>query len=87
MIIRRAPDEVRGRTALVTGASSGMGVDYARELARRGVNKPINQRPAWCKSELPEPCFRKFSRPRVVSDGDEAADGESLVAVGHERIQ
>jgi short-subunit dehydrogenase len=31
-------DELKGRTALVTGASSGMGVDYARELARRGVN-------------------------------------------------
>ncbi|HEV3211571.1 MAG TPA: SDR family oxidoreductase [Chthoniobacterales bacterium] len=31
-------DELKGRTALVTGASSGMGVDYARELARRGAN-------------------------------------------------
>ena len=38
MIICRARDELTGRTALVTGASSGMGVDYARELARRGVN-------------------------------------------------
>jgi short-subunit dehydrogenase len=32
------PSAIRGRWALVTGASSGLGVDFARELAKRGSN-------------------------------------------------
>jgi short-subunit dehydrogenase len=30
--------ELKGKWALITGASSGLGVDFARELAQRGMN-------------------------------------------------
>jgi short-subunit dehydrogenase len=37
MRMRSTPAALAGRHALVTGASSGLGADFARELARRGA--------------------------------------------------
>lgn len=53
--------ELRGRTALVTGASSGLGVDFARELAARGADLIL--------------VARREQRMRAVADEIEAAHG------------
>lgn len=53
--------ELAGRTALVTGASSGMGIDYARELAGRGAALVIVARRAEPLQRLAEELRDKFA--------------------------
>src|SRR5579859_4086258 len=43
---RRAPDDLRGEVAVVTGASRGLGLLLARELARQGCSLVICARDA-----------------------------------------
>jgi short-subunit dehydrogenase len=54
-------NDLIGRTALVTGASSGMGSDYARELAARGVSLVLVARRAEPLEQLAEELRAKFS--------------------------
>lgn len=68
---------VRGRTAVVTGASSGLGVVFARALAARGANVVL--------------AARRVDRLREVADAI-AEDGGAALAVGcdvadHEQVE
>ena len=38
--------DIKGKTALITGASSGIGLDIARGFLERGVNVVLNGRNA-----------------------------------------
>jgi short-subunit dehydrogenase len=51
---------LKGKTGLITGASSGMGADFARELAARGCNLILVARRADRLQELKEEISARF---------------------------
>jgi len=61
------PDNLRGKWALVTGASSGLGVDFARNLAGRGCNLIL--------------VARREDRLRAVGDEITAQHGVQVEAI------
>lgn len=76
--------ELKGKTALVTGASRGLGFAIADLLARRGVNLIVVSRHA---DELARAKTALASRTQVVAVvGDVSEDAEEIVAAAIERF-
>ena len=74
------PDPAPNRTALVTGASSGIGAEIARELARRGHGLTLVARRAERLEELRDELTDRGVRIEVVpADLSDRADRQRLV--------
>ena len=54
-------ETLRGKTALITGASSGLGADFARQLAERGCNLILAARRMERLQELQTEIIAKYS--------------------------
>lgn len=79
-----APGDYRGAWALVTGASSGIGEEFARKLAERGENLILAARSAERLTRLGEDLARVNRvevRPVVVDLSEPAGHAELLAAI------
>jgi short-subunit dehydrogenase len=79
---RNGHGDIRGRWALITGASSGIGVEIARELASRGVNLVLAARRRAPMEELAAELARGGTQVIVEPcDLSRAGEPERLVGV------
>jgi short-subunit dehydrogenase len=67
--------DLRGKWALVTGASSGLGVDFSRELARRGANLILVARREERLRQLADELRREYGIEAEVTPTDLAVQG------------
>ncbi len=67
-------DELRGRTALITGASRGIGVTLARRLAKEGMNLVLSARDEAKLAGVKAECEALGARVVVVACDVQSAD-------------
>lgn len=90
--------EVRGRTAVITGAASGMGAEIARSLAARGAHLALVDRNAEALREVGAsihliPSVARGTTPLVTSHVVDLTDDDAVtaavgdIAAAHPRIQ
>jgi NAD(P)-dependent dehydrogenase (short-subunit alcohol dehydrogenase family) len=84
--VRRTPDDITGEVAIVTGASRGLGLAIARELARHSARLVICARgPDQLEAAEADLLARGAEVTAVVCDLTEEGSAELLVATALER--
>lgn len=82
--------DLKGKTAIITGASSGLGVQFAKALARQGVNVAIFARRieklAEVKTEIEKLGVKCLSVKCDVTNNDEIKSAVAKVADTYGRI-
>jgi gluconate 5-dehydrogenase len=74
--------KIRGQTAIVTGASSGLGVSFAETLAEEGVNLVVAARRYARLARLAEELSRKYDVKVIPVKTDVSREDEVVNMVG-----
>lgn len=75
--------KINGKTALITGASGGLGAEIARQLAARGYNVALTARSAAPMADLASKITREYGVTATVHPHDLSQSGAAETLVTH----